>query len=212
MCKDCAGLLSPFTTDRRKTTLDEIKDHLAYREANKAEVAAFNVTRTIGDRTKVMLDEDKGKFIVTSSGRWQGENPDVIAFSQVTGCSSDIRENRTEIKYRDSEGKMVGYHPPRYDIDYNFYVKIYVNSPYFNEIEFQLNRNRVDQRNSVGFREFERQADEIITALTQVRQEVRDGIAAANAPKVAQICQTCGASAIPDASGRCEYCGAAMVG
>jgi hypothetical protein len=35
MCKDCAGLLSPFTTDRRQTSLTEIKEHLAYRETNK---------------------------------------------------------------------------------------------------------------------------------------------------------------------------------
>ncbi|MDL2259088.1 DUF4428 domain-containing protein, partial [Eubacteriales bacterium OttesenSCG-928-K08] len=82
MCKNCAALLSPFTTDRRKTTLSEIKEHLAYREANKADVAKFNVTRTFGGRTKVMLDEDAEVFIVTSSNRWQNENPDVIPFAQ----------------------------------------------------------------------------------------------------------------------------------
>ena len=35
MCKDCAKLLSPFMTDRRQSTVAEIKEHLAYREANK---------------------------------------------------------------------------------------------------------------------------------------------------------------------------------
>ena len=210
MCKDCAALLSPFMTDRRKTTLNEIKEHLAYREANKAEVAAFNVTRTFGDRTKVLLDEDANKFIVTSSGRWQNENPDVMLFSQVTGCQAEIRESKSEITYEDKDGKTQSYNPRRYDIDYDFYVTIHINSPWFNEIEFKLNNNRIDQRTSVEYNEFDRQANEIKSALTQVRQEVRENIAAANAPQVAKTCPACGATTIPDASGCCEYCGAAM--
>ena len=210
MCKNCAALLSPFTTDRRKTTLADIKEHLAYREANKAEVARFNVTRTYGNQTKVMLDEDAGKFLVTSSNRWQGENPDVILFSQVTGCNMDIRESRTEIRRQDSEGHYVSYIPPRYDYDYDFYITIHVNSPYFSEINFKLNNSRVDQRYSGEYQNYERQANEIREALTRVRQDVRDSIAAAHAPKVPKICPLCGASSIPNANGCCEYCGGAM--
>ncbi|MDR1703165.1 MAG: DUF4428 domain-containing protein [Clostridiales bacterium] len=210
MCKDCAAKLSPFTTDRRRTTLAEIKDHLVYREANKAEVAAFNVTRTFGDRTKVLLDEDSQKFIVTSSNRWQNENPDVIAFSQVTGCQSEIRESRTELKRKDAQGNNVSFNPPRYDVDYDFYLTIHINSPFFNEIEFKLNNNRIEERASVEFKEFERQAAEIKQALTRVRQDARDSIAAAAAPKTAQTCPHCGAPTTPDAQGRCEFCGGAV--
>lgn len=210
MCKECAAKLSPFTSDRRRTTVDEIRDHLAYREVNKDAVAAFNATRTLGDRTKVILDEDAGKFLVSASGRWKNENPDVMTFSQVTGCQTEIRESRSEIKRRDRDGKEVSFNPPRYDIDYDFYITINVNSPYFSEIEFKLNGSRVEERNSIEFREFDRQAREIKEALTQVRQEVRETIAAANAPKTAQTCPACGATGIPDPSGCCEYCGAAM--
>ena len=206
MCKDCASLLSPFTTDRRRTTLAEIKEHLAYREANKAEVAKFNVTRTLGEGTKIMLDEDNNRFIVTSSSRWQNENPDVIAFSQVTGCQTEIREINTELKTVDKEGKSISYNPPRYDIDYDMYITIHVNSPYFNEIEFKLNNNRIMERSSVAYREYSRQADEIKQVLTQLRQEVR----VANSPKVAVTCPHCGATTIPDTGGRCEYCSGAI--
>ncbi|MBQ3386234.1 MAG: DUF4428 domain-containing protein, partial [Eggerthellaceae bacterium] len=45
MCKDCAAKLSPLFHERRSSTVEEIKAQLAYREANKAEVAAFHVTR-----------------------------------------------------------------------------------------------------------------------------------------------------------------------
>ena len=212
MCKNCAALLSPFMTDRRRTTLAEIKEHLAYREANKADVARFNVTRTLGNRTKVMLDEDAGKFIVSSSARWQGENPDVMAFSQVTGCLVDVDETRTEEKTKDSEGKEISYNPRRYVYDYDFYVIIHVNSPWFSEIKFQINNRSITERLSVEYRECDALANEIKAALTQVRQDVRDGVIAAAAPKVAQTCPHCGATVIPSADGRCEYCGGAMQG
>ena len=209
MCKDCAALLSPFMTDRRRTTLAEIKEHLAYREANKAEVSKFNVTRTLGNQTKVLLDEDAAKFIVTSSGRWQNENPDVMTYAQVTGCQTNIEETKTEITTKDKEGKEISYTPPRYEYEYDFYVAIHINSPWFSEINFKINRSSVG-RGSVEYRECERQANEIKEALTQVRQEARDNIAAASTPKPAQTCPHCGATTTPDASGRCEFCGGAL--
>ena len=67
MCKNCAKKLSPFFSDRRNSTVAEIEAQLAYREANKDAVAAFNVTQTLGDSTKVLIDEDAGKFMVTSA-------------------------------------------------------------------------------------------------------------------------------------------------
>ena len=83
-------------------------------------------------------------------------------------------------------------------------------SPFFNEIEFKLNSSNVEQRGSVQFREFDNQANEIKEALTQVRQDVRANVAAANTPKTARICPNCSATSIPDANGRCEFCGGAM--
>ena len=34
LCKDCAGKLSPFFSDRRNSTIAEIKEQLAYRKEN----------------------------------------------------------------------------------------------------------------------------------------------------------------------------------
>jgi len=206
MCKNCAALLSPFMTERRRTTVADVKDHLDYREANKEQVAAFNVTRTLGDKTKVLLDEDARKFVVTSSNRWQAENPDVMEYSQVTGCSIDIQESKTELKTKDREGKEVSYVPPRYKFEYDLNIIININSPWFSEIKFQVNRNKME-RNSVDYRESERQANEIKRALTQVRQETRQTAAVVNKPKVAQTCPHCGATTMPDANGCCEFCG-----
>ena len=210
MCKDCAALLSPFMTDRRRTTLAEIKDHLAYREKNKAEVEKFNVTRTFGGNTKLLLDEDAGKILVTSSGRWKNENPDVIPFSQITGCETDIVESKTEQKTKDKDGNSISYVPPRYTYEYDFNVIIHINCPWFSEIKFTINRSRIEGRGSVDYQECERQASEIKEALTQLRQGVRENAAAAAAPREAKRCPSCGATTTPDASNRCEFCGGAL--
>lgn len=210
LCKQCAAKLSPWFSDRRRSTVDQIRDQLNWREANRARVAAFDVTRTFGCDTKVHLDEDARRFLVTRSSRWRDQNPDVLDFSQVTGCDTEIRETRTELHWEDSEGHRHDYDPPRYDIDYDMYLTIHVNVPYYDEITFKVNDSRIEERNSVEYREAERIANEIRAALTEVRETTRKAVVDAAAPKAARTCPFCGATTTPDVSGRCEYCGGAM--
>lgn len=209
LCKDCAKKLSPWFSDRRQSTVAQIKDQLAYREENKAKVAAFHTTRTLGDTTKVLLDEDAGKFMVASTRDLAEENPDVLNFSDVTGCSMDIDENRYEEKRRDAQGNEVSFSPPRYRFTYDFSVIINVNHPYFDEIRFRLNSG-IEGRGSLAYHECETMGEEIKDALLKVRQTVRDTAAAASAPKAAVTCPWCGATTTPTAAGCCEYCGGAL--
>ena len=144
MCKSCAAKLSPWFSDRRQSTVAEINDQLAYRENNQGKVAAFRITRTLGENMKVLLDEDAGLFMVTAARNLADANPDVLAFSDVTGCKLDIDEHKTEIEYKDAEGKRQSFNPKRYAYSYDFYIVINVNNPYFNEIRFKLNSSSVD--------------------------------------------------------------------
>ena len=107
LCKECAQKLSPWFSERRHSTVEEIKAQLAYREANKAEVSAFHTTRTLGDRTKVLLDEDARKFMVTSASNLLDANPDVLKFEDVTGCDLDIDERKVEQKMKNAEKPSV---------------------------------------------------------------------------------------------------------
>ena len=84
LCKNCAKKLSPWFSDRRNSTVEEIKAQLAYREENQGKVAAFHTTRTLGTDTKVLLDEDAGKFMVTRARDLQEANPDVLDFADPT--------------------------------------------------------------------------------------------------------------------------------
>ena len=92
LCKDCAAKLSPWFNERRHSTVAQIKEQLDYREANREEVKKFHTTRTLGTDKKILIDEDARKFVITSARDLVAANPDVIDFSQVTGCVFDIDE------------------------------------------------------------------------------------------------------------------------
>ena len=149
------------------------------------------------------------------------ENPDVLDYSQVTGCDLDIDEDRDEEKRELADGKQVSYNPPRYSWRYDFTMTIRVNHPYFDDMKFKLNNGSVriepdnhspiaahfNPRNHPDYKEYEDIGKEIKQALTQMRQETRDSIAAENAPKTPVVCPFCGATTFPNTNGCCEYCG-----
>ena len=80
MCKDCAKKLSPFFSDRRSSTIAEIKEQLAYREQNKVTLKSFRPNLTFGDGKKIYVDMANGNFVVSSfsPNNWDDENPDVM--------------------------------------------------------------------------------------------------------------------------------------
>ena len=227
MCGKCQDKLSPWFSDRKESTIAQIQEQLDYREANKEKVAAFKTTRTFGSSTKILLDEDNRKFMVTSARNLEEANPDVLDFSDVTGCTIDIDESSREEKRTNSEGELVSYVPPRYTYYYDFNVTINVRNPYFDEISFQLNGSSVEidivgrpgaigrptnirPETNLDYREYLAMGEEIKEALLNARQQVREEAAAAAAPKAAVTCPYCGATTTPDASGCCEYCGGAV--
>lgn len=232
LCKDCAKKLSPWFSERRHSTLAAIREQLAYREDNKNAVAAFHTTRSLGRSTKLLIDEDARKFMVTGASNLAEANPDVLDYAQVTGCDLDIQENRTE-KKQTVDGKSVSFNPPRYEYSYNFYCTIQVNHPYFDDMRFALNTLPVKtgERSMggsgnwkmssamVGFRQSQGIADyyecielgnQIKEAVDGMRQEIRAEVQAAAAPKKPVLCPFCSAKTLPDANGRCEYCGSPL--
>lgn len=282
LCKDCAAKLSPWFSDRRSSTVEDIRAQLEYREQNMEKVAQFNVTRSIGNYYMVMLDEDKKQFCVAQAGDIRTGNPDILDFTQVTGCDLDIDETKHEVYSKDADGKNVSYNPPRYDYSYDFYVQLRVNHPWFDEMRFKINPSSVDidygstmgggmpaartaqsmqgavkgsgqrptppagqrppmppsgQRppappsgqhsamraagmgstraafdpsTNAEYQQYVAMGSELKEVILQVRQEARDTIAEANAPKTAVQCPHCGASTIPDDNGCCEFCGGAV--
>ena len=165
ICSKCAGKLSPFFTGRKKSTLEDIKAQLAYREQNRQNLNYFNATRVLGNNTKVYIDDAQGKFVVSRKSDYRTENADIIDISQVSSARYEVEEHKSEIFREDSEGHRQSYNPPRYDCEYEITIYINVNSPYFNEIEFELTDERPESRYNEEFRRCEQQANEIVSAL-----------------------------------------------
>ncbi len=222
MCKECGKKLSPWFSDRKNSTVEEIRAQLSYREDNKEEVAKFRITRSFGENMKLLLDEDAGKFMVTDRSDIKSANPDVLSFSDVTGCTFEIDEDESEIMREDKDGNEISYVPPRYCYQYDFYINVQVRNPYFNEIRFQLNDSTVelqhiaspsrmavgfDPERSVEYRRFKEMGEEIREILLGLREQVRAEATAAAKPKLPQHCPNCGSTTVTDAYGCCEYCG-----
>ena len=162
LCKECAGKLSPFFSGRRHATVEEIKAQLTYRVENEKLLAQFHPTMIYGENTKVYVDMNSKRFVITDSSDWRGDNPDIISFSQVIAVDCDIEENKDEIFYEDDDGNSKSYSPPRYECEYEFNVVIRVDSPWFDEIEFEMSDgNRPDSRYTDLYREYERKMYEM---------------------------------------------------
>ena len=166
LCKNCASRLSPRLADRRGSTVEEIRQHLAWRDHNYEELQSIRPTRVFGSRMRVYLDDNAGKFFVTASTRWQNENPDLIELAQVISCTPKVVEHRHELYHHDREGHRVPFNPPRYEYDYEFRINLQIDSPWYNEIDFELTDSRPKQRLSQEFAQWEQQAAEIVAALT----------------------------------------------
>ena len=162
ICKDCVKLLSPWFDDRRHSTVDQIKQQLAYREENRAALNGFRPSVAYGERFVLraeIVDGVPTRFVVACTDSYLDENADLISFKDVTSFNIDVRESDRELKRRNSEGEMVSYNPPRYEYSYDFYAQIQVNHPYFSQIRFEINRNTinletVERRSGLGMNLF----------------------------------------------------------
>ena len=170
LCKNCASKLSPWMTDRRQSTVQEILQHLAYRDQNARMLVNFHPTTAMGGNTKIYLDENAGKFIVTRASNWRDVNPDIIDVSQVIEVRTDVEEHRTEEYHRDREGRNVPFTPPRYRYSYEFDTTIMVDSPYFGEIHFELTEQRPEHQHDEAYNYYEQLADTIRQALMPAPQ------------------------------------------
>lgn len=203
LCKDCAKKLSPWMTDRRQSSVEEIRQHLAYREQNRQVLANIRPTSVIGGNVKVYIDEAAGCFFATSHSNWRDANPDVVSFSQVIDVRTEVTEHRTEEYHRDREGRNVPFNPPRYRFSYEFRTTILIDSPYFSEIHFELTDRRPERLGSDEYRYFEAQAEALRAALMQPVVAAQQNLAQAFASTIGQAAvNVAGAAAQPAENGQ----------
>ena len=238
MCKSCAAKLSPWFEDRKESTVAQIKEQLAYREANAGELKnSFRPTKTLGEYYKMYVMYENGcpsKFVVSNDSDYVGENADIIKFSDVTSCNVDIEEEQNELKRENDDGEEVSYNPPRFEYRYDFCIEFGINSPYFDSISFRINRDTVEMitvvptQNSAGtlkcirdankafdpthnleFRKYQAMCDEILEIVKQGQQGIPTDM-----PVISDTSLRSVPASTPAASGTkvCPACNAEVTG
>ena len=217
ICKNCASKLSPFFSDRRRSTVSEIQQQLQYREENAARLEAFRPDRTYGERMKLYVDTAGKTFAATYARDWRGANPDLIDFSQVMACDLDIIEHKEE-QYREVNGKRESYDPPRYTYEYEFQMDFDVDSPWFHGFTMELSGERPTKKTDALYRKYEQLAFEIQDTLmpgVYVREEPKEApkppIVKPGAAKIPKPVTTAVKPAAAPAKWQCK-CGAMNTG
>ena len=177
LCKNCAKELSPWFSDRRHSTVEEIRQQLAYREDNKKKVQMFQITRDFkGSNAHVFIDDQHGWFTIASRINVEN-NPDILELSQITSCRLDVEQERTEEFYEDKEGNEQSYDPPRYNYSYDYKIEIGVRAPWFNEMRISLNTFSIPEHDRGRILDTENLGNQIVAALTQCQQPGNMGMA-----------------------------------
>ena len=172
LCKNCAKELSPWFSDRRHSTVEEIRQQLAYREDNKKKVQMFQITRDFkGSNAHVFIDDQHGWFTIASRISVEN-NPDILELSQITNCRLDVEQERTEEFYEDKEGNEQSYDPPRYNYSYDYKIELGVRAPWFNEMRMSLNTFSIPEHDRGRILDTENLGNQIVAALTQCQQPV----------------------------------------
>lgn len=220
LCKSCAGKLSPFFHARRRSTVEEIRAQLTYREENAKALKNFNPSMTFGTDEKIYLDTENKKMIVSSADDWASDNPDIIAAQQIMAVETHIEDDKEEIFYTDREGNEKSYDPPRYKHAYAFHITFKIDSPWFDEISVDLNNGeRPEHEEDDLYLEWQMRMHELASLIRRwnykphpedvllgpdayVLELRKKQMATISSAQMAPVTQ----AAIPEGSWQCFYC------
>ena len=135
ICKDCRAQLSPYYDLTNKDTVANIAAQLAYRQRNLAELDHFRPTVMAGDRGKVFIDMNSGKFTFATERELREGNPDLFDLSGLRSCTFCAKE--TIIKGDEDESDR---------FDYDFYLKVSVDPPFVQNFSYRYNGQSVSNR------------------------------------------------------------------
>ena len=91
------------------------------------------------------------RFVIERTDNYKSENADIVNFTDVVSFEIDEQEHERELKRRNDKGEEISYNPPRFEYSYDFYAKITVNHPYFDDMRFKLNKNSIELE-TVGYK------------------------------------------------------------
>lgn len=182
MCSKCAAKLSPFFTERKASTIEEIRQQLAYREANRTQLESFTPNKVYNEGMVIYLDDIGRRFVITRSSDYRSGNPDIIDCAKVLSAEYTVHEDKDEI-YKDDD-KKTSFDPPRYKFEYTFNMKLTVDHPYFDTIRFEVKEgDRPTSKVSAAYKAHEKLCNIIQNALRPDLYPLKVFSDTANAPQ-----------------------------
>lgn len=200
LCPDCAARLSASFRIEGSTTVEEIEEQLRRREENREKLQNFKPDKTFGVGPVLCVDEKAGTFVLTDSGDFAADNPDLLSLSRLSGARLDIPESRQELYRRDFNGNRMPYNPRRYEYSYGFRVCLTVDG--YGELQFPLVSGSISGSDRMSCQKHKEEGEAVVQylRLKHLEQEHK-------ATKGPVLCPYCGATTTPDDKGCCEYCG-----
>ena len=189
LCKNCEKKLSPWFSERRESTVDDIRLQLGYRKNNEARVEAFNISESYGQYGNLLIDNDMKAIIVTNSSNWRSTNPDVVDFKDITGCQYSISDSQSEIYKKGADGKDESYNPKCYKHSYCFTIQIFVRNDFFDDMSFRLNpsssvemadqplvndRIKADPEKLADYRKYKAMAEEVVAKVLALKESAAE--------------------------------------
>lgn len=142
LCKDCTAKLSPYFS-RRHQTVDTIRKHLAYREANAKALSSLQISGNYGDSQKIWIDSANRRFVIARTSDFARTNPDIFSFNDVITIEKVLKEEQEEQKTKDAQGNEISYNPPRFEYSTSYHVHMSVrNADIADDIRIELYREK----------------------------------------------------------------------
>ena len=212
ICDSCAEKLSPLGQSPEVMNVEEVVNQLKYREKNRERVRRFHPNfkyDTNARQMRVLIDEADETFMITDreDDEFRLFYPDVIDLADIEKC---------EFTYHTDD--VYGYFgdDSPYIYEYDFYLEIFLNHPYLDEIKLPLNNDSefirhpiLEKFNPKNFPQCHRymdMANELIHAL--VGEAAEDVYTDENGNQFKLVtCPWCDSRCAMTRDGRCPNCG-----
>ncbi len=122
ICRNCAKLASEWldNADYAEKTVEQIREHLAYRQNNKEKLAGFKGNKAVEGKYTLYIDDESKDFLISKRADYVKDNADIFNINDISKIQIEKR------KYLNRDGSDI-------------YLHLLVRHPEFTDVKFQVN-------------------------------------------------------------------------
>ena len=150
LCRHCARLASEWleNADFAERTVEQITEHLAYRQENRKRLAGFKGNKAVEGKYSMYIDEESRDFLISKKADYVKDNADLFNIDEVA------KVRILERKYLNRDGSDVC-------------VQLFVRHPQFSSLKFQVNEFSCLNKDSDDYQQALRLAYQYLNALKE---------------------------------------------